>query len=115
MMFWKHKDPEFGSEMGTDLGLEGPKLGLRQEADLGLGLEQTPLPETISPGVPPPMRETPAAAPQSFGQAQAPQPEYNKDLEIVSAKLDALKASLDSMNQRLANLEHIARESREQY
>ncbi|MBW2991268.1 hypothetical protein KY348_06215 [Candidatus Woesearchaeota archaeon] len=31
-----------------------------------------------------------------------------KDLEIISAKLDAIKAELDSMNQRMKRLERIA-------
>ncbi len=31
-----------------------------------------------------------------------------KDLEIISSKLDAIKASLESMNQRVANIERIA-------
>jgi hypothetical protein len=31
-----------------------------------------------------------------------------KDMEIIHAKLDAIKSSLDSMNQRLATLERIA-------
>ncbi|PIN69498.1 hypothetical protein COV93_05210 [Candidatus Woesearchaeota archaeon CG11_big_fil_rev_8_21_14_0_20_43_8] len=31
-----------------------------------------------------------------------------KDLEIISAKLDALKSALESINQRLAHIEHIA-------
>lgn len=33
-----------------------------------------------------------------------------KDLELISAKLDAIKALLESLNQRVANLERIARE-----
>lgn len=31
-----------------------------------------------------------------------------KNMEIISSKLDALRASLESMNQRLANLERLA-------
>jgi hypothetical protein len=33
----------------------------------------------------------------------------NRDLELVSAKLDAIKAYLDTISQRLTNLERIAR------
>lgn len=33
-----------------------------------------------------------------------------KDIEIISAKLDVIKAMLDNLNQRIANLERIARE-----
>ncbi|MEM3373654.1 MAG: hypothetical protein QXE31_00385 [Candidatus Woesearchaeota archaeon] len=36
-----------------------------------------------------------------------------KDLELISAKLDYLKASLDAINQRLVNLEHMAKQETE--
>ncbi len=38
----------------------------------------------------------------------------NKNMEIISSKLDAVRASLDSLNQRLANLEAIARGSEDE-
>ena len=41
---------------------------------------------------------------ENFGSDMA-----NKNMEIVSAKLDALKTELNSMNQRLENIEAIAR------
>ncbi|MCP3686439.1 MAG: hypothetical protein GY861_27695 [bacterium] len=31
----------------------------------------------------------------------------NKDMEVISAKLDALKAAIESLNQRLANMERM--------
>src|SRR3989338_2200515 len=33
------------------------------------------------------------------------QPQNNHEMQIVSAKLDAIKATLDALNQRIANLE----------
>lgn len=36
-----------------------------------------------------------------------------KDLELISSKLDYLKASLEAINQRLANLEHLARQEQD--
>ena len=50
-------------------------------------------------------------------------PEYNetkttplqKDLELISAKLDYLKASLEAINQRLANLEHMNKSSEKRW
>jgi hypothetical protein len=39
----------------------------------------------------------------------------SKNIEIISYKIDALKASLDSMNQRLANLEAMARGEQQKY
>ena len=37
----------------------------------------------------------------------------SKNLEVISSKLDALKASLDALNQRVANIESIARGEQE--
>ncbi|MFC1741458.1 hypothetical protein ACFL3V_02900 [Nanoarchaeota archaeon] len=57
------------------------------------------------------------AAPPSPVQHAMPQPSMHggpdlgdlmKDMEIVHAKLDAIKSSLDSVNQRLATIERIA-------
>ncbi len=45
----------------------------------------------------------------SFPGSSMQQPEFvGKDIEVISAKLDALRASLESINQRLANLERVA-------
>ncbi|MEM2138723.1 MAG: hypothetical protein QXM96_01060, partial [Candidatus Woesearchaeota archaeon] len=51
----------------------------------------------------------------SYDEPQIIQKEnpLEKDLELISAKLDYLKASLESINQRLANLEHMARQESE--
>jgi len=50
--------------------------------------------------------------PTPHPQAHDPNP-LQKDMEILSSKLDYLKASLESINQRLANLEHIARKEQD--
>ena len=55
---------------------------------------QQPFPQTFIPQQPLPIQQGVDA----------------KDLEVISAKLDAIKALLESLNQRLANLERIARE-----
>ena len=51
--------------------------------------------------------------PQSVQQPQWQQPSYppqnTRDYEVISAKLDSLRATMDSINQRLANIEAIAR------
>lgn len=36
-----------------------------------------------------------------------------KDLELISSKLDYLKASLEAVNQRIANIEHLARQDQD--
>ena len=52
---------------------------------------------------------------QAYGAPMTPvQPapsDYSKDIQILSSKLDALKASMDTINQRLANLERLATEA----
>jgi hypothetical protein len=63
-------------------------------------------------------RKAPSAPQQPFGApiqpVQPSQMEYtmSKDIEIVSSKLDALKATLDGVNQRLANLERLMQNKR---
>jgi len=41
----------------------------------------------------------------TFSQPQAPAPGAPHDMDVISAKLDAIRATLDSINQRLTNLE----------
>jgi hypothetical protein len=68
-----------------------------------------------------PQRAQPTIAPSHSGSIQ-PQPQaqfqqfdnnayvISKNLEIISYKLDALRAAIDSLSQRVANLERIASE-----
>ena len=64
---------------------------------------------------------------QSFSSPSFSQPSYSpsppsgpdyinsKSLEVISSKLDALRAAIDSMNARLANIERIAGQEEEQH
>lgn len=63
--------------------------------------------------------QAPAANPYGQGSYQ----QYNnpqninesillKDIELISSKIDALRASIDSLNQRVINIEHSLRENR---
>ena len=125
LMFWKRKD-EFeniglgdkGAPLGMDLGL-GSDFGAGADtgADLSQGYGMQPSPGT------PRMRQPSFQQPQF--QPSFPSPNFNqqmqgqdyvtsKNLEVISSKLDALRAALDSINQRLANLEAIARGEEEQ-
>jgi hypothetical protein len=45
--------------------------------------------------------------------AQTQHNPLQKELELISSKLDYLKASLDAINQRLVNLEHLSKEEME--
>lgn len=93
VMFWKKKK-EFGELK------EAPLPG---EEELKFGEE----PREFRP--PEEFEVKPTAPP--LGMQQAAGADISKDFEILSAKLDAVKASLESINQRLANLERIASES----
>ena len=83
-------DTGLGAPIGsTDTGVPStPPGGLTPEA---LGFERVP------------EKESRLAHEQRLGEIN-----FGKDLEIISAKLDAIKAELDSMNQRLKRLERLA-------
>lgn len=108
--FWKKKEPKdmFGGKSFGDEPLpklsEDPKFESKFVQEPKFGSEAVPKDEfEIQPS-------QPMAAPASYG-APVGSPGMDfvaKDIEIVSAKLDALKASLESINQRLAHLERIA-------
>jgi hypothetical protein len=120
LAFWKKKD-EFESlglgEKGASLGpdLSSSDLGLSTASGLegGYGLPTQPTQQPTPPQ--PSFQQQPSY--QQFQQPSPQQPQgftAEKDLEIISSKLDALRAALDSINQRLANLEAIARGEQEQ-
>ena len=110
LAFWKRKDDfgDIGKDLGIDkdIGLDGPS------PDLGLSMPQQQDPQAY--------QRYPSFQPnQNFQPAyQAPLSDSNviitKNLEVLSSKLDALKATLDSMNQRIANIEAIARGEEQQ-
>ncbi len=77
----------------------------------------TPLPEEEKFGRGFEMPDHPAFGPQQQGYGQFPssqQMQYpqqqvrDKDLEIISAKLDAIKANVESISQRMERLERLA-------
>jgi hypothetical protein len=122
IFFWRKKEEPFPAER--------PPLGLPGEEELGLKPMPEELEEPSAAGLAPPAHapprpmpayeppETPAfspAMPPGYAPQQMMPPPITKDLELISAKLDALKASLDNLNQRLANLERIARGEHETY
>ena len=134
VMFWKKKDTlDFGGGLGsTDLGNSslgggmgtggmgdfgaesgfGQQQGFPQQSGYGTGFApkndlgnqqyqfQTPFPQQQNFGM------NNNSNNMGIGQQQANI--NSKDLEIVSSKLDALRAVLDGINQRLANLERMS-------
>jgi len=127
IMFWKKKDEfadiglgdkenlAFGDQFGQP-GANQPGLGPTPGMDQG-GMGPLPSPA----GQAPPGPSMPSFSPSSPPQYQQP-PSYgnpqqeveSKNLEIISSKLDAIRASMESLNQRLANLEAIAKGEEEQ-
>jgi hypothetical protein len=111
LAFWKKKDDlDIGKDLGIDKDL-GLDISQGPSPDLGMGIETQQ-----------PFQKYPSFQQQSFQPAfQQPvyqQPSFpndmtSKNLEVISSKLDALRASLESINQRLANIEAIARGEQE--
>jgi len=114
LAFWKKKD-DF-ADLGKDLGFDkdlGLDIGQGPSPDLGMNLDSTQQQ---------PYQKYPSFQQQNFQPQPAfQQPSYSqsdsyinsKNLEVISSKLDALRVSLESINQRLANIEAIARGEQE--
>jgi len=110
LAFWKKDDDlNFDNLAKEDLALGMGKGGVPVQDNLGLsenspfgdkpvGLDApttNPFPTHPPPQTPEPI--TPAAPSPNMGEV--------RDLELISSKLDTVKAILTSMDQRIANLE----------
>lgn len=119
LAFWKKKDEM--EDLGKDLGLDkelGLDAGAGPSPELGMGLEQQQQPWQKYPSFQQPQQSfqpSPSLQQPSFQQPSYQSDNYiaSKNLEVISSKLDALRASLESVNQRLANIEAIARGEQE--
>lgn len=140
IMFWK-KDPDFGVDLDKDFSL-GKEPDFGQQPDFGnTGLGPSAMDVSQNQGMQhygqsqsgfgqqessqfsqqaqyPGYQDfsQPRSAPviQHVPEArEAQQVTYSKDLEVISAKLDAIKAVLESMNARIHNLERMARDQKE--
>ena len=123
LMFWKKKDDFADFDKGFGLGADSGAPNLTDfSSDQNVGLGQDPV-DSMQGFSPPKQPQQPFSGqlppitpqtqtPISMQQAPMPTPQHDvivgKDIEIISSKLDALRASLESINQRLANLERIA-------
>ena len=107
LMFWK-KEP------ATDI--EHFDKQLNKDYNLGLG-EDISFPEhsEYPYETPQPTASSGFQFQQPITQPQASQEIIVKNIEVLSYKIDALKAAIDSMNQRLANLERIANQSQQRW
>ena len=108
LAFWKRKD-DFES---VGLGDKNQSIGDVGSSDLGLGTTGNMDSNLGMPAQQQPSFQQPSTQPQY--QPPQQQTSRDKDLEIISSKLDALRASLESINQRIANLEAMARGQEDQ-
>ena len=106
--FWKKDDFDFNSSdsnLGNAIGSQAPsQQGFNPSDPLA-----TPLPQTQALG------ENPFASSQQPAAFAQPVNTTGRELDLVVAKLDALKLTLENINQRLTNLERIAQQSDESY
>ncbi len=105
LKFWKRDDD---LSLGNELAM--PKSAFPQDE---LGLQSPGLPQAPQMPLSEPRMESfqePQRSSYSHPYAQQQQQYYgsNRDLDLVVAKLDALRATLENINQRLANLERVA-------
>lgn len=127
LAFWKKKDdfadlkskdpfgPDMGQPPGPDSGFGGPDPfasppGMPQHHDPGMGDPNSPLMNPPSPQFPP---EAPPGYQPPGGMSPPPpsaDSDYinSKNLEVISSKIDAIRATLDSINARLSHIEHLA-------
>ena len=115
MKFWK-KDDEFTTDSGTsepphyDLGarkFDDPSFG-QQNAQQPFGQQAYPQESSFSQA----SAQYPPTTPFP-GTAQAPQQQFAtqdlhpRDIELILAKLDAIKSELDALHQRIRKIEQV--------
>lgn len=112
--FWKKKDDLGMAELDKSLSMPTGIPSSGSESNLGLGgLNSQPYssPQQSYPSQMPPQYDY-NQSPQSFQQDQAYT--LQKEVEVISIKLDAIKAAIENISQRLANLERFAYSNNEQ-
>lgn len=118
LKFWKREEemPQF--DMGKYPGLEAtpPSAEMRSFAPPGsAGITEPPQLDELGPAPLPPVRGIGGMpAPSAFAPApSAPAYDVSRDMQVVQAKLDTLKALLDSVIGKLERIER-AQPSREE-
>ena len=107
LAFWKKNDDfDFDNLAQKDLDLGMGKGGAPIQDNLGLG-EKSPFGEQHADQK---QQTDPFTSPQTPVPVTPPAPTSteDRDLELISSKLDTVKAILTSMDQRIANLEKAA-------
>ena len=123
-LFGGKDDFDFDSALNQDIGKPGSSplgdAGMPVQDDLGLG-EKSPFGDSPTTGTNPfDPPDKPSTSQGGLGEPQfgssmqsqhpsAPTPPIssggNKELELIGSKLDTIKAILDSLDRRIANLE----------
>ncbi len=110
LMPWKHDEFDFDSALTKEMGTPDELGGMPVQDNLGLG-EKSPFgDQSVTTGTNPfasaPSFDAPLQQPR-YAPSQQPFPTAgnNRDLELLSSKLDTVKALLSSLDQRLANVE----------
>lgn len=105
------------TDMGNQFGLTPPEqtpAAYSSQQQMPGAVSMQPPAQQQTQAYPPQqqMQSSAQVAPaQQMQQSMMHNPDFNefmKDIEIIHAKLDAIKSSLDSVNQRLATLERMA-------
>ena len=117
LAFWKKDDLDFGMDdpFKTSLGANDPlgkDIGATQPGSDPLGsMKQDPI-----GGMNAPSFGAPPSSPTGYSSFSQPVPQQgaSPEIEVISAKLDAIKATMDSINQRLTNIERIANAEQEE-
>ena len=104
LQFWrKHDDMDAGLPPDFGVSSYAPE---QKEDEGGLpalpSMEQYEAPSSSSARISQPLG---FERPQAFTQSQGMQPD--KEIEIISLKLDAIKSELDAINQRLVRVEKL--------
>ncbi len=105
LMFWKKED-DFSFDVLADKEMQ--KAGIPPADDLGIehnrqiGIEESSSFEEPVSSLPPVSAPSPLRKQQPLSPSA---PQSNSQLELISSKLDTIKAILDSMERRLASLE----------
>ena len=115
LRFWKKKEemPEFPEAGMPETGMHEMPPGEFPGVSAAPGFEPT---SAMAPEQPPVFGREPAEMPRVFAQAEptslsAPSfgrpsaPSSDKDFQLINAKLDSIKASIDGLHQRLDKME----------
>lgn len=127
LKFWQKKDKGFGLDEDFpssrdiaaphDLGLPLGDLGFQgpMDSNIGKGFDQQHIPGQFTS--PPDFGQQQVQQRQNTFQQQPIHPEQhqgnNRDLDLVLAKLDAIKSELNAINQRLLRLEIVSEQKQE--